>query len=42
MTIAYSISPELRSKLKEPFGLLIQGSSEVTMGKMERIVKRET
>jgi len=41
MTIAYSISPELRSQLKNPFGLLIQGSFDVTMGKMERIVKRE-
>ena len=41
MTIVYRISPELRSKLKEPFGLLIQGSFDATMGKMERIVKKE-
>ena len=41
MAIAYSITPELRVKLKEPFGMLIQGSFAETMGKMENIVKRE-
>jgi uncharacterized protein (UPF0218 family) len=41
MTIAYSVTPELRVKLKEPFGMLIQGSFSETMGKMENIVKRE-
>jgi uncharacterized protein (UPF0218 family) len=40
MTIAYSVTPELRVKLKEPFGMLIQGSFSETMGKMENIVKR--
>jgi len=41
MDIAYSVTPELRVKLKDPFGRLIQGSFAETMGKMENIVKRE-
>jgi GTP-dependent dephospho-CoA kinase len=41
MTIAYIVTPELRLKLKEPFGTLIQGSFSETMGKMETIVTRE-
>ena len=41
MTIAYKVTPELRVKLKEPFGTLIQGSIPETMGKMENIVKQE-
>ena len=41
MAVAYSITPELRAKLKEPFGMLIRGSFAETMGKMENIVKRE-
>jgi uncharacterized protein (UPF0218 family) len=41
MAIAYSLTPELRVKLKEPFGILIRGSFAETMDKMENIVKRE-
>jgi uncharacterized protein (UPF0218 family) len=41
MAVAYSVTPELRAKLKEPFGMLICGSFAETMGKMENIVKRE-
>jgi hypothetical protein len=41
MAIAYSVTPELRVKLKEPFGILIRGSFAETMDKMENIVKRE-
>ena len=41
MVIAYSVTPELRVKLKEPFGILIRGSFAETMDKMENIVKRE-
>ncbi len=41
MAIAYSVTPELRVKLKEPFGMLIQGSFDETMRKMYSIVKRE-
>ena len=41
MVIAYSVTPELRVKLKEPFGMLIRGSFSETMVKMGNIVKRE-
>ena len=41
MTIAYTLTPELRIKLKEPFGSLIQGTPEETMGILKKIVKEE-
>jgi uncharacterized protein (UPF0218 family) len=41
MAIAYSLTPELRVKLKEPFGILIRGSFAETMDRMENIVKRQ-
>ena len=41
MTTAYVLSPELRSKLKEPFGSLIQGTPEETMAKMKEMVREE-
>lgn len=41
MTVVYNITPELRSKFKEPFGMLIRGSFAETMGKMKSIVERE-
>ncbi|UCF44993.1 MAG: DUF359 domain-containing protein [Candidatus Bathyarchaeota archaeon] len=41
MAVAYSVTPELRARLKEPFGMLIRGSFTKTMGKMDNIVKRE-
>jgi uncharacterized protein (UPF0218 family) len=41
MAIAYSVTPELRVKLKEPFGVLIKGSFAETMREMENIVKQE-
>ncbi len=41
MAIAYSVTPELRVKLKEPFGMLIQGSFDETMRKIDSIVKQE-
>ena len=41
MAIAYRVTPELRVKLKEPFGILIRGSFAKTMSKMENIVKLE-
>jgi len=34
MSIIYTITPELRVKLKEPFGTLIKGSFDQTMAKM--------
>jgi GTP-dependent dephospho-CoA kinase len=41
MTIAYTITPELRVKLKEPFGTLIQGTFLETIDKMKKIVETE-
>jgi uncharacterized protein (UPF0218 family) len=41
MTIAYSVTPKLRAKLKEPFGTLIQGTFSETMSKLETIVEME-
>lgn len=41
MTIAYTITSELRIKLKEPFGSLIQGAPDETMAKMKDLVKKE-
>jgi uncharacterized protein (UPF0218 family) len=40
-TIEYEITPELRIKLKEPFGTLIQGTFNETMAKMKELVKKE-
>ena len=41
MTSAYTITPELRVKLKEPFGELIKGSAQETMAKMKALVAKE-
>ena len=41
MATAYAITPELRTKFKEPFGTLIQGSHDKTMGKMKELVDKE-
>lgn len=41
MPIAYSITPELRVKFKEPFGTLVRGSFEETMGRMKEILEKE-
>ena len=41
MTIAYSLTPQLRIKLKEPFGRLIQGAPEQTMAKMKKLIEKE-
>ena len=41
MAIAYSVTPELRAKLKEPFGTLIRGTFSETMNKLETIAERE-
>jgi uncharacterized protein (UPF0218 family) len=37
MSVIYTITPELRDKFKEPFGLLIKGSFDQTMAKMREI-----
>ena len=41
MAITYRITPQLRVKLKEPFGLLVKGSFDATMAKMKELVENE-
>ncbi len=41
MTVVYTLTPELRTKLKEPFGTLIQGTFQETMQKMKELVVEE-
>lgn len=41
MAIAYSLTPELRVKLKVPFGVLVRGSFAETMRELQRIVACE-
>jgi uncharacterized protein (UPF0218 family) len=41
MATAYSVTPELRAKLKKPFGMLIRGSFAETMSKIKNIVEKE-
>jgi len=41
MSVTYSITPELRAKLKEPFGVLIRGMFSETMSKLVVLVERE-
>jgi len=37
MSVIYTITPELRNKFKDPFGLLIKGTFNQTMAKMHEI-----
>ncbi|MCL2135554.1 MAG: DUF359 domain-containing protein [Candidatus Bathyarchaeota archaeon] len=37
MSVIYAITPKLREKLKEPFGILVRGSIDQTMAKMLEI-----
>lgn len=41
MTTVYTLTPELRIKLKEPFGNLIQGAPDETMAKLHEMVEKE-
>jgi len=41
MAITYNITPELRARLKEPFGMLVRGSFAEAMDKLDALVKRE-
>ena len=41
MATVYSVTPELRAKLKKPFGRLIRGSFAENMSKMKSIVEKE-
>jgi len=41
VTVVYTITPELRTKFKEPFGTLIQGSFDKTMAKMKKLMDED-
>ena len=41
MAVVYRISPKILSELKDPFGMLIEGSPAETMSKLKEIVKKE-
>ena len=41
MAVLYRVTPELRVKLKDPFGILIKGSFAETIDEIEKIVTRE-
>jgi len=41
MTIAYTLTPELRTKLKDPFGNLIEGSPSETMVRVKEQIEKE-
>jgi GTP-dependent dephospho-CoA kinase len=41
MTTEYTLTPELRIKLKDPFGSLIQGAPVETMTKMKELLETE-
>jgi GTP-dependent dephospho-CoA kinase len=41
MSISYVVTPEMLSKFKEPFGILIEGSFSQTMNQLKDIVTKE-
>jgi len=41
MVVLYAVTPELRIKLKEPFGELIKGSFSQTMAKIKELKEKE-
>ncbi len=41
VTMEYSLTPKLRMKFKEPFGILIEGSFDETMTKMKELIDKE-
>jgi uncharacterized protein (UPF0218 family) len=41
MTVAYTLTPELRIKLKDPFGKLIRGTPKETISRIEELIGRE-
>jgi len=42
MLVVYTITPELRVKFKEPFGILVKGSFDQTMAKMREIKTQDS
>jgi uncharacterized protein (UPF0218 family) len=41
MTVAYTLTPELRKKLKKPIGTLIRGSFDETMKRFKDMMEKE-
>ncbi len=41
MTIAYTVTPELREKFKEPFGILVRGTFDETMNQLRVLIEKE-
>ena len=41
MTAVYNLTPELRIRFKEPFGILIDGSFDETMAKLKELIAQE-
>lgn len=41
MAIIYRVTPELRTKFKEPFGLLLEGTFSETTSKLKTLVEKE-
>jgi uncharacterized protein (UPF0218 family) len=41
MTVVYNLTPELRIRFKEPFGILIDGSFDETMAKLKELIAQE-
>ena len=41
MTVVYTLTPELRIRFKEPFGILIDGSFDETMAKLKELIAQE-
>jgi len=41
MGVVYAVTPELREKFKEPFGLLLRGTFSETMKQLSSVVKKE-
>ena len=41
MSTSYVVTPEMLTKFKEPFGILIEGSFSETMNQLKELVKKE-
>ena len=42
MPVAYVVTPEVLSKFKEPFGILIEGSFTQTMQKLKELLRKKS
>jgi hypothetical protein len=41
MTVEYRVTPELRTKFKEPFGILIKGEPNQTINAVKELIEKE-